>query len=49
VECDGKSVMCFKIAPITIDQAELIEMQWERNITLSEAAFKQAVEKALGG
>lgn len=49
VESDGKSVVCFKIAPITIDQAELIEMQWERNITLSEAAFKQAVEQALGG
>jgi hypothetical protein len=49
VESDGKSVMCFKIAPITIDQAEMIEMQWERNIALSETAFRKAVEQALGG
>jgi hypothetical protein len=49
VESDGKTVMCFKIAPVTIDQAEMIEMQWERNIALSETAFKKAVEQALGG
>jgi len=49
VESDGTTVMCFKIAPVTIDQAEMIEMQWERNIALSEAAFKRAVEQALGG
>jgi hypothetical protein len=49
VESDGKTVVCFKIAPITIDQAEMIEMQWERNIALSETAFKRAVEQALGG
>jgi hypothetical protein len=49
VESDGRMVICFKIAPITIDQAEMIEMQWERNIALSETAFKRAVEQALGG
>jgi hypothetical protein len=49
VESDGRTVMCFKIAPVTIDQAEMIEMQWERNIALSETAFKKAVEQALGG
>ena len=49
VESDGQTVMCFKIAPVTIDQAEMIEMQWERNIALSETAFKTAVEQALGG
>jgi hypothetical protein len=49
VESDGKTVMCFKITPVTIDQAEMIEMQWERNIALSETAFKKAVEQALGG
>ena len=49
VESDGKTVMCFKIAPVTIDQAEMIEMQWERNVALSETAFKRAVEQALGG
>ncbi|HWX79009.1 MAG TPA: hypothetical protein VNZ02_02880 [Steroidobacteraceae bacterium] len=49
VESDGRTVMCFKIAPITIDQAEMIEMQWERNVALSETAFKRAVEQALGG
>ena len=49
VESDGKIVMCFEVAPITIDQAEMIEPQWERNVALSETAFKKAVETALGG
>jgi hypothetical protein len=49
VESDGRTVMCFKIAPVTIDQAEMIEMQWERNVAMSETAFKRAVERALGG
>jgi hypothetical protein len=40
--------MCFKVVPITIDQAELIELQWERDIALSETAFAKAVELALG-
>jgi len=48
VESDGKNVMCFLVAPITIDQAEMIELQWEGNIALSETAFKKAVEQALG-
>jgi len=41
--------MCFEVAPITIDQAEMIEQQWERNVALSETEFKKAVETALGG
>jgi hypothetical protein len=48
VESDGKKVMCFKVVPITIDQAEMIELQWERDIALSETAFAKAVELALG-
>jgi len=48
VESDGKIVMCFKVAPITIDQAEMIELQWEGNVALSETAFRKAVEQALG-
>jgi len=40
--------MCFKVAPITIDQAEMIELQWEGNVALSETAFRKAVEQALG-
>jgi len=49
VESDGKKVMCFTVAPITIDQAEMIEMRWEGNVALSETAFAKAVEQALGG
>ena len=49
VESDGKTVMCFKIGPVTIDQAEMIELQWERNVALSETAFKKTIEQALGG
>jgi hypothetical protein len=47
VESDGKTVMCFKVAPITIDQAEMIELKWEGTVALSEAAFEKAVELAL--
>ncbi len=48
VESDGKTVMCFKVVPITIDQAEMIELRWERDVVLSETAFAKAVELALG-
>ncbi len=49
VESDGEKVMCFTVAPVTIDQAEMIEMRWEGNVALSETAFAKAVEQALGG
>jgi hypothetical protein len=48
VESDGINVMCFKVSPITIDQAEMIEATWETHVALSEAAFKEAVAQALG-
>jgi hypothetical protein len=49
VESDGQIVMCFRVSPITIDQAEMIELKWEGTVALSEAAFEKAVELALGG
>lgn len=49
VESDGETVMCFKVSPITIDQAEMIELKWEGTVALSEAAFEKAVELALEG
>jgi hypothetical protein len=49
VESDGNIVMCFKVAPITIDQAEMIEIKWEGNTALSDAAFRNTVEQALSG
>ena len=49
VESDGQTVMCFKVTPITIDQAEMIELKWEGTVALSEAAFEKAVELALEG
>jgi hypothetical protein len=48
VESDGIIVMCFKVSPLTIDQSEMIEMQWEVNVALSETAFARTVEQALG-
>ena len=47
VESDGSVVMCFAVAGITIDQAELIEIEWERICALDEELFRQAVERAL--
>jgi hypothetical protein len=47
VESDGISVMCFTVTDITIDQAEMIEAEWEGICALDEAAFQKAVEQAL--
>jgi len=47
VESDGKTVMCFTVADITIDQAELIEARWEGVCALDEAAFRKVVEQVL--
>ncbi len=47
VESDGTSVMCFTVTAITIDQAEMIEAEWEGICALDEAAFQKAVEQAL--
>jgi hypothetical protein len=47
VESDGNVVMCFTVADITIDQAEMIEAEWEGMCALDESAFQKAVEQAL--
>lgn len=47
VESDGRTVMCFMVPDITIDQAEMITSEWEGICSLSETAFKEAVERAL--
>ena len=47
VESDGSMVMCFTVPDITIDQAEMIEAEWESQCGLDEAAFQQAVARAL--
>jgi hypothetical protein len=46
VESDGQLVMCFQVPDITIDQAEMITVEWEGVCGLDEAAFKAAVERA---
>jgi hypothetical protein len=48
VESDGHTVMCFTVAAITIDQAEMIEIECEDLGAIDEAAFHEAVAHALG-
>jgi hypothetical protein len=47
VESDGNVVMCFTVADITIDQAEMIEAAWEGICALDETVFQNAVEQVL--
>lgn len=47
VESDGNIVMCFTVTDITIDQAEMIEAEWEGICALDESVFQKAVEHAL--
>lgn len=47
VESDGNQVMCFAVVDVTIDQAEMIEAEWEGMCTLDEALFRKAVQLAL--
>ena len=47
VESDGNVVMCFTVSDITIDQAEMIEAEWEGICALDEAAFRKTVEQTL--
>jgi hypothetical protein len=47
VESDGNVVMCFSVIDITIDQAEMIEAEWEAICALDEAAFKKTAERVL--
>lgn len=47
VESDGSMVTCFTVSNVTIDQAEMIEAEWESHCGLDAAAFHQAVARAL--
>jgi hypothetical protein len=49
VESDGDVVMCFAIDDLTIDQAEMIEIEWEGICALDESLFQKAVQQALDG
>jgi hypothetical protein len=48
VESDGNVVMCFSVSDLTIDQAEMIEAQWEQICALDESLFHEVVAQALG-
>jgi hypothetical protein len=49
VESDGNIAMCFTVVDITIDQAEMIETEWESIGMWGDEAFRSAVAKVLGG
>jgi hypothetical protein len=48
IESDGRIVMCITVRDITIDQAEMIEIQYENGRSLGEAPFLEAVQRVLG-
>lgn len=48
VESDGNRVMCFTVTDITIDQAEMIEIECEGMGAIDELTFQEAVGRALG-
>jgi hypothetical protein len=48
VESDGNIVMCFTVTDITIDQAEMIEIECEDMGAIEETTFHEAVSRALG-
>jgi hypothetical protein len=47
VESDGTRVMCFAVAEVTIDQAEMIENVWERVCALNEDDFRRICAEVL--
>jgi hypothetical protein len=47
VESDGTTVVCFAVENLTIDQAEMIEAEWEGMCALDESLFRTAVHQAL--
>jgi hypothetical protein len=49
VESDGDVVMCFTVSGITIDQAEMIEVEWEAICSLDEEAFRNTAGRILDG
>jgi hypothetical protein len=48
VESDGNVVMCYTVTDITIDQAEMIEIECEHMGAIDETTFHVAVSRALG-
>jgi hypothetical protein len=48
VESDGNAAICFTVIDITIDQAEMIEMECEDIGARDENTFREAVARALG-
>jgi len=48
IESDGRMVMCITVRNITIDQAEMIEIQYEKAESVGEAPFLEAVQRVLG-
>jgi hypothetical protein len=48
VESDGNTAICFTVLEITIDQAEMIEMECEELGARDENTFREAVARALG-
>jgi len=48
VASDGRSVKCFAVTDITIDQAEMIAAASVLNPTLDETEFREAVAQSLG-
>jgi hypothetical protein len=48
VASDGYVVKCFAVSEITIDQAEMIAAAGVDIVASDEAAFREAVEQALG-
>jgi hypothetical protein len=49
VESDGNVVMCLTVIGVTIDQAEMIEIERENMGAIDETTFPEAVARALGG
>jgi len=48
VESDGNIAKCFTVADVTIDQAEMIEIECEATCAWEDKAFEDAVTRALG-
>jgi hypothetical protein len=48
VESDGEAVLCFMVHDVTIDEAEMIEIEFEDTGAGDEVAFRKAVVRALG-
>ncbi len=47
IESDGRRVLCFTVAGVTIDQAEMIELRRETLPGVDEGVFQRVVDEAL--